>query len=79
MGIILSRRYGGYLNISWGITDTPPQHPDELIHHAMASRTPFALQFEEEDRGKTIHITAAWQNERGIRGQWAEYKTAVIP
>ncbi|MCL2410527.1 MAG: hypothetical protein FWC97_02680 [Treponema sp.] len=63
----------------WGILDTPPQHTDELIHHALASRTPFALHFEETERGKTVYVAACWQNDRGITGQWSEFKSAVIP
>jgi len=29
-------------------------------------------------RANSIHILA-WKNERGITGQWQEYKSAVIP
>ena len=65
--------------IVWGILDAPPASTDDLIHHTMASRTPFPLHFEETDRGKTVYITAAWQNERGIIGQWAEFKSAIVP
>jgi hypothetical protein len=65
--------------IIWGIRDTPPETPDLLEHHTMASRTPFTLHFDETDRGKTIQIALAWQNERGILGQWSEYKSAVVP
>jgi len=65
--------------IIWGILDAPPKHTDELTHHTMASRTPFALHFDETDRGKTCYIAVTWQNERGIRGQWSDYKSAVIP
>jgi hypothetical protein len=65
--------------IIWGIRDTPPETPDELEHHTMASLTPFTLHFEETERGKTVYIGLAWQNERGIIGQWSEYKSAIIP
>jgi hypothetical protein len=65
--------------IIWGIRDTPPANPDELDHHTMASRTPYTLHFTEEDRGKTVYIALAWQNERGILGAWSEIKAAVIP
>ena len=65
--------------IVWGILDAPPQHTYDLIHHTMASRTPFPLHFEETERGKTVYVAAAWQNERGITGQWSEFKSAVIP
>jgi len=42
-------------------------------------RTPFAVHFEEADRGKTVYFAAAWQNDRGILGQWSEIKTAIAP
>jgi hypothetical protein len=45
----------------------------------MASRTPFTLHFDETERGKTVQIALAWQNERGILGQWSEYKAAIVP
>jgi len=72
------RGYDGAVLI-WGILDQRPASPDELTLHTMASRTPTSIFFEEEDRGKTVYIALAWQNERGIRGQWSEIKSAVIP
>jgi hypothetical protein len=65
--------------IIWGIRDTPPASSEELEHHLMASRTPFTLHFEEPERGAAVQIAMCWQNERGIRGAWSEYKSAVIP
>jgi len=65
--------------IIWGIADKAPLNPEDLTHHIMASRTPFTLFFTEEERGKTVYIALAWQNERGIRGTWSEYQTAVVP
>ena len=65
--------------IIWGILDSPPRQAIDLDHHAMASRTPFVIHFEEAERGKTVWIAAAWQNERVILGQWSEFKSAVIP
>jgi hypothetical protein len=65
--------------IIWDIRDAPPEHPADLANHTMASRTPFTLTFDETQRGKTVQIALAWQNERGILGQWSEYKNAVVP
>ena len=61
------------------VLDAPPENPDALNHHTMAGRTPFAIHFDETQRGKTVYIAAAWQNERGILGQWSEIKTAIVP
>jgi len=71
-------RYDGAV-IIWGVLDHEPANPDELIHHTMASRTPFTLHFDDEDRGKTAWVALAWQNERGILGAWSEYKNAIVP
>jgi hypothetical protein len=65
--------------IIWSILDAPPASPDDLILHTLASRTPHALEFREEDRGKTVYIAAAWQNERGNIGQWSDIQSVVIP
>jgi hypothetical protein len=65
--------------IIWDIRDTVPENPTDLKNHTMASRTPHILKFDETQRGKTVQIALAWQNERGITGQWSEYKSAIIP
>jgi hypothetical protein len=65
--------------ITWDVRDTPPARPTDLANHTMASRTPHTLTFDEGQRGKTVQIALAWQNERGILGQWSEYKSAVVP
>jgi hypothetical protein len=65
--------------IIWGVTDAPPENPTDLPNHTMASKTPHSLTFDEGQRGKTVQIALAWQNERGHLGQWSEYKSAIIP
>ena len=63
----------------WEILGKPPADTGQLTHHAMASKNPFVIPFTEADRGKTVYIAAAWQNERGHVGQWSEIQSAVIP
>jgi hypothetical protein len=65
--------------IIWDVLDEPPASPADLTLHTMASKTPHALEFDETQRGKTVYIAAAWQNERGLIGQWSEIQNAVIP
>jgi len=72
------RGYEGAVLI-WGFSPNPPEHPEDLIHHVLASRRPYTLHFSESDRGKIVHIALAWQNKRGIRGAWSEYKSAIVP
>ena len=63
----------------WDVLDDPPADPDHLNRHTMASRTPHTLEFPEEERGKTVYVALAWQNERGITGRWSDIKSAVVP
>ena len=65
--------------IIWDINDTSPDSNEAFTYHTMASRTPYPLHFDETERGKTVWVALAWQNERGILGQWSEYKSAIIP
>ena len=65
--------------IVWDVLAAPPPDLHHLTFHTMASKTPHAIKFAEEERGKTVYIAAAWQNERGNVGQWSEILSAVIP
>jgi len=58
----------------------PPEGgPDDYPEHTMASRTPHIIQFKENERGKTVYVAAAWQNERGFLGRWSDVQSTVIP
>jgi hypothetical protein len=65
--------------IIWGILEEPPESVHDLILHSMASRTPYPLEFTEQERGKTAYIALAWQNDRGLIGKWSEIQSAIVP
>ena len=65
--------------IVWDVLDAAPERPESLNRHTMASRSSFAINFDETERGKTAFIALAWQNERGILGAWSEVKSAIVP
>ncbi|MDR1326032.1 MAG: hypothetical protein LBK00_08360 [Treponema sp.] len=65
--------------ISWGIFDEPPANPEALTKAVLATRTPFILEFTEEDRGKTVYIVLQWQNENGKKGSPSEMLSTIIP
>jgi len=68
--------------IVWSVIETGqelPTNPADLKDHVMASRTPHILTFKESDRGKSVVISMAWQNERGITGAWAPIKRTIVP
>jgi len=70
--------YDGAL-VVWDVLDAPPKAVGALTRHTMASRTPYALEFDEKERGRTVYIALSWQNERGLIGQWSEIQSAIIP
>jgi len=65
--------------IVWDVLSEPPSGTESLNRHVMASRTPHTLSFSEAERGKTVYIACAWQNERGNLGPYSEILTAFVP
>jgi hypothetical protein len=65
--------------ISWIISDTPPASPEAMTHTELATRSPHDLHFREEDRGKRVYIAMQWQNESGVRGDFTEMQSTIIP
>ena len=71
-------RYAGAA-IRWALLDHKPKSRSELTNFEIATRTPFKLRFNEEDRGKDLYVSLAWQNARGIRGEWSSILSEKVP
>jgi hypothetical protein len=65
--------------IACATLDTPPASPDALTRSVLATRTPFILEFTEEERGKTVYVAICWQNGKGRKGPWSEIESAIVP
>jgi hypothetical protein len=64
---------------AWAIMDHEPEHIDDLINRDVDTRTPFTLDFDQAERGKTVYFAAAWEMNNGALGQWSEIVYAIIP
>lgn len=51
----------------------------DLVHSAFDTRTPFVLDFEEEERGHMLYFALRWENNRGEKGPFSPIQKAVIP
>ncbi|MDR1222916.1 MAG: hypothetical protein LBL07_08585, partial [Tannerella sp.] len=51
--------------IRWVISDVPIVNVADLTHSAFDSHTPFTLEFEGDERGKTVYFCLCWENTRG--------------
>jgi hypothetical protein len=65
--------------IRHAILAAPPEHLDELTHSAFDTRSPFTLDYDESDRGKTVYLCLRWENTRGEKGPWSPLASAIIP
>jgi hypothetical protein len=65
--------------IRWMISDTPPTRWDDLLHSDIDTHTPFTLEFENDQRGKTVYFALRWENTAGKKGPWSEIRSAMIP
>jgi hypothetical protein len=65
--------------IAWDLLDKPPARLSELTRHVTATRTPYTMEFDEADRGKTMYAALHWQNGKGKDGAWSEIQSAIVP
>ncbi|MDR3093925.1 MAG: hypothetical protein LBU62_04705 [Bacteroidales bacterium] len=65
--------------IRWAILDAAPVSVADLIHSSFDTRTPFTLEFDEPERGKTVWLCLRWENTRGEKGPWSEIESAIVP
>ncbi|MDR1182269.1 MAG: hypothetical protein LBL13_09880 [Bacteroidales bacterium] len=67
------------VEIRWVISDTPIVDMSMLPNSSFDTHTPFTLEFEGHDRGKTVYFCLRWENTRGEKGPWSEIQSAIIP
>jgi hypothetical protein len=65
--------------IKWAILDTPPESLSDLINSSFDTHTPFTLEFDQNQRGKTVYFCLCWENTRGEKGPWSEIQHAIVP
>jgi hypothetical protein len=65
--------------IRWAMRDTPPASLKDLVNSSVDTHTPFTLEFDENERGKTVYFCLCWENTRGEKGPWSEIMSAIIP
>jgi hypothetical protein len=65
--------------IAWDLLDKPPARHAELTRHVTATRTPYTLEFDDADRGKTVYVALCWQNGKGQNGSWTVMQPAIVP
>lgn len=56
----------------------PPTGPEDLSYVAMDTRTPYVMEFEGADGGKTAYYMLRWLNTRGDRGPWSQTISGTI-
>lgn len=61
------------------IGGSPPVILEGMNHTATDTRTPYVIQFNEEDFGKLIYIIGRWESQRGLTGPMSEMLTVTIP
>ena len=72
------RGYDGAV-IVYALSDEEPKRHTDYTYHTLASRTPYTIEFKDNDSGKKVWVKMCWQNARGILGRWSEAQSAIVP
>jgi hypothetical protein len=65
--------------IRWAILDHDPASVDELTNSDFDTASPFALKFDENQRGKRVYFCLRWETNTNLKGPYGEIYNAVIP
>lgn len=58
--------------------EAPPADPDELSFVAMDTASPYIVEYDGADGGKTAHYMLRWVKSGGEKGPWSETVSATI-
>lgn len=58
--------------------EAPPADPDELSFVVMDTASPYIVEFDGADGGKTAHYMLRWVKTGGEKGPWSETISATI-
>ncbi|MDR0685848.1 MAG: hypothetical protein LBF79_00065 [Dysgonamonadaceae bacterium] len=64
--------------VIYGVSDHQADKHDELNRHLLATRSQHTFEFPDEERGKTVSIAVAWQNEKGQVGPYCDIQSVII-
>jgi hypothetical protein len=65
------------MELVWLISDTPPKEVEELIHSAVAARSPLELTFKESERGKRLYYAVRRETGTVKKGKFSEIFSAL--
>ncbi|MDR2496984.1 MAG: hypothetical protein LBD21_07645 [Tannerellaceae bacterium] len=64
--------------LRWIVSDTPPEHFDQLINNAFATVQPIYLNFDISMQGKTLYYATCWVNNTGKAGPLSAIAKVII-
>lgn len=62
----------------WNKVGAQPTGPTDLAYVIMDPRSPYIIEYEDEDAGKTAYYMLRWVNSRGETGPWSQTVSATI-
>jgi hypothetical protein len=65
--------------VGWIISDVRPTKLKELVNSTIDTSSPVTLEFDEDQRGKSVYFALRWENTRGKKGPWSPIFRAIVP
>lgn len=67
------------VEIAWAVSDEPVVRWEDLTRSDVDTNSPYTMQFENDQRGKTVYFALRWVNTGIKKGPWSEIRNTVIP
>jgi hypothetical protein len=67
------------VEIRMEILAEPPVSVENISQSRFATRSPYTVEFDESQRGRSVYICLRWESNKGEKGPWGEIVKAIIP
>jgi hypothetical protein len=62
-----------------GIYAEEPKNVEDMLQSWFSTKSPLAIGFREEDRGKWFYFCVRWETTAGLKGPWSPIMKVMIP
>ena len=62
----------------WGQLDSTPDNPEQLGNVETMTSGPLVINFDENQRGQPVYVSARWVNYAGQKGPWSDIMKVYI-
>jgi hypothetical protein len=70
--------YNGVI-VKWLVSGKNAENISELTGYDLATRSPYTIALNDEDRRKILSVACQWENRKSQKGPWSDIQSTIVP